>query len=207
VLLFLYGIQNALKLTRDLRASVKYKKISEAYTTSLEPVKSGKGEERRKLYCLKFPRNYEVTGRKPSLSEYLIMRPKCVKTHVRASLISKIFPGLYPGPPLKREGPREGRAGKGREGKTDQGGKGRGARGEEGGRGSKVLIPHRQILDPPLLLLLPEVKSNSIHQLKYRCPPYLLRNDLRHMSRDRGNPLGLPRTCHRQVCDKLATSS
>jgi hypothetical protein len=29
---------------------------------------------------------------------------KCAKTHLRASVISKNFPGLYPGLPLKRGG-------------------------------------------------------------------------------------------------------
>jgi hypothetical protein len=29
--------------------------------------------------------------------------PKCAKTHLRASAIPKIFLGLYPGPPLRRE--------------------------------------------------------------------------------------------------------
>jgi hypothetical protein len=67
-------------------------------------------EKIRNFYCLKFPR-------KPSLSECIVMRPKCVKTHVRASLISKIFPELYPGPLLKREEPQEGRGGKGWGGK------------------------------------------------------------------------------------------
>lgn len=63
-----------------------------------------KGEEWRKLYCLKFNRDYEVTGRKPRLSECLIVRQKSVKTHVYASLISKIFPWFFLWTPVKSEG-------------------------------------------------------------------------------------------------------
>jgi hypothetical protein len=33
----------------------------------------------------------------------VFLLPKCAKTHLRASVISKNFPGLYPGPLLKGE--------------------------------------------------------------------------------------------------------
>jgi hypothetical protein len=33
-----------------------------------------------------------------------LLYPKCAKTHLRASVISKIFPELHPGPPLHFKG-------------------------------------------------------------------------------------------------------
>jgi hypothetical protein len=51
-------------------------------------------------------------------------------------MISKFFPGLYPGPPVKRAG--QGRGGK--EGEERGGREGRGERGGREGRG--ILYPH-----------------------------------------------------------------
>jgi hypothetical protein len=55
------------------------------------------------------------------------MNPKCIQTHQPTSAISKIFLGLYPGPPLKRELRNRGR-------RREEGRKGNNykKRGEEG---------------------------------------------------------------------------
>jgi hypothetical protein len=68
------------------------------------------------------------------------LHPKCAKTDLRASVISKNFPGLYPRTPLNRgRGGEEGRVGrengKGREEGEGRGENGRGGKGEgKGGR-------------------------------------------------------------------------
>jgi hypothetical protein len=80
---------------------------------------------------------------KPSATKGRILYPKCAKTHLRASVISKIFPGVTPPDPLIKgrgrggEGKRrEGRGGEGRGGKgggrKEEGGKGRGGEGRGG---------------------------------------------------------------------------
>jgi hypothetical protein len=91
---------------------------------------------------------------------------KCAKTHLRAFVASKNFPGLCPRTPnITGKGGR-GRAvkGKRREGRKEMGGEGEGGQrrgkgggGREGrggneGRAGKgeVNPPHQQILDPPL---------------------------------------------------------
>jgi hypothetical protein len=107
---------------------------------------------------------------------------KCAKTHLRAFVASKNFPGAKPPDPQHY---REGREGKGSEGKEKgrkerdgregegrgreggqrrgKGGGGRGGKGREGkegragkgrsqGRGKGEVPPHQQILDPPLSL-------------------------------------------------------
>jgi hypothetical protein len=61
---------------------------------------------------------------------------KCAKTHLRASVISKNFPRLYPRPPLKTEGPPRGEMGGKRKGK----GRGKGER-EEGGQDGRERSP------------------------------------------------------------------
>jgi hypothetical protein len=101
---------------------------------------------------------------------------KRAKTHLRAFVTSKIFPGASPPDPQHpregREGKgsggkdrgrkeRDGREGEGKGGRAEKGngrrGKGREGRegkGREGGRGGRgkgeVNPPHQQILDPPL---------------------------------------------------------
>jgi hypothetical protein len=62
-------------------------------------------------------------GRKTSVHEQLNMCFGCTKTHLRAYVTFKIFPGLYPGPPLKGRGGvgREGRRREGRGGKEGNG--------------------------------------------------------------------------------------
>jgi hypothetical protein len=59
---------------------------------------------------------------------------KCAKTHLRAYVIFKNFPGLYPRTPVNKG--REGRKKKGREGGTGEGREGQGSKGREesGGR-------------------------------------------------------------------------
>jgi hypothetical protein len=74
MLLFLYGIQNALKLASDLYTCTIQKVFRNLTRRFNEPDENGKGEEMRKLYCLKFLRNFEVTGTIPNLSECLNMR-------------------------------------------------------------------------------------------------------------------------------------
>jgi hypothetical protein len=65
-----------------------------------------------------------------------LVYPKCVKTHLRAFVISKFFPGVIPPDPrFKRRG---GRGEVGREGWGGAGGVGWGGRGGDGkGRGGK----------------------------------------------------------------------
>jgi hypothetical protein len=66
--------------------------------------------------------------------------PKCVKTHLRAFVISKFFSGGYtPGPPFQGEG-REGWGGRGGE----RGGKGRGREGERKDWALLVFGPFRR---------------------------------------------------------------
>jgi hypothetical protein len=93
---------------------------------------------------------------------------KCAKTHLRAFVASKNFPGASPPDPQHY---REGREGKGSEGKEKgrkerdgrggeggqrrgKGGGGREGRGGKEGRAGKGRSqpPHQQILDPPLRL-------------------------------------------------------
>jgi hypothetical protein len=77
----------------------------------------------------------------------MIQCQKCSKTHLSTYVISKFFPGLYPGPPIKRAGKgREGRrGGEWREGGEERGGREgeeRGGReGRKGGEG-KFRTPH-----------------------------------------------------------------
>jgi hypothetical protein len=69
---------------------------------------------------------------KPSATKGRILYPKCAKTHLRASVISKIFPGVTP------PDPRYKGEGKGREGKGGREGAGKGGEGKGGeGRGGK----------------------------------------------------------------------
>jgi hypothetical protein len=62
--------------------------------------------------------------------------PKCVKTHLRAFVISKFFPGVIP--PDPRFKGRGGRGGVGREGRGE--GRGRGGKGREGERKDWALL-------------------------------------------------------------------
>jgi hypothetical protein len=76
--------------------------------------------------------------------------PKCVKTHLRAFVISKFFPGVIP--PDPRFKGRGGRGGVGGEGWGGAGGGGRGGEGREGkGRGKEGLgTTSFWTLPPPL---------------------------------------------------------
>ena len=64
--------------------------------------------------------------------EVLILHPKCTKRHLRASIISKFFPGVIPPDSRQKGEGRRGWEGKGKEGKRK--GKGRGGSGDRKGR-------------------------------------------------------------------------
>jgi hypothetical protein len=73
---------------------------------------------------------------KPSATKGRILYPKCAKTHLRASVISKIFPGVTPPDPLIK-GRGRGGEGKRREGRGGEGRGGKGGREERRGRGGE----------------------------------------------------------------------
>jgi hypothetical protein len=79
------------------------------------------------------------------MSECLLMCIKCAQTHLRASVISKNFPGLYPGLPLKREGLPGG--------EREERGEGRGERRVKGaggeGKGGETSAPLRCLISHP----------------------------------------------------------
>jgi hypothetical protein len=82
--------------------------------------------------------------------------PKCIKTHLRAFVISKFFPGVKPRTPVSRGGAGgvgwEGRCGVEREGWYEVGWEGRGREGRKGeGRGKEGLgTTSFWTLPPPL---------------------------------------------------------
>ena len=69
-------------------------------------------------YSTTFTSSSKVSGTNPSASKCWFLCPKWTKTHLRASVSSKFFRGLYPRTP-KRRG--KGRAGTGRERKEGKG--------------------------------------------------------------------------------------
>jgi hypothetical protein len=90
---------------------------------------------------------------------------KCAKTHLRAFVASKNFPGAKPPDPQHYREGREGKDSEGKEkgrkerdGREGEGGQRRGKGGggrerKEGraGKGRSQPPPHQQILDPPLV--------------------------------------------------------
>jgi hypothetical protein len=111
---------------------------------------------------------------------------KCAKTHLRAFVASKNFPGALPPDPQHY---RKGREGKGSEGKEKgrkerdgregeggqrrgKGGGGREGRGGKEGKAGKGRSqpPHQQILDPPLLVGI-AIQLKRQHLSSFVSPP------------------------------------
>jgi hypothetical protein len=93
---------------------------------------------------LLYPENTKLTDKNPGVCKCCVLLPKCAKTHVHASVISKIFPGIIPRTPLTKEWGKMGGKGKGRIRVRERKGDREGREGKKGWKGKEEEVIERR---------------------------------------------------------------